>query len=127
MARSRRVSRSKRLSTASGRHARALAGQPLLPPVRAGQLAGLFKILANGSRLRLLHALAREGEMCVTALARTLGMTPQAVSNQLQRLVDRGVLGSTRKGNRVYYRILDPAVPHFLAWHLRRAFHPRRR
>jgi len=35
-------------------------------------------------------------------------MTPQAVSNQLQRLGDRGILAARRNGNSVFYRIADP-------------------
>jgi DNA-binding transcriptional ArsR family regulator len=71
----------------------------------------MFKTFANDTRLRLLHALVREGELCVTDLAGALAMKPQAVSNQLQRLVDRGILASRRNGINVYYRILDPCVP----------------
>jgi DNA-binding transcriptional ArsR family regulator len=74
----------------------------------------LFKVLASDTRLRLLHALVRAGELSVTDLARTVGMRPQAVSNQLQRLVDRGILGAHRNGNSVYYRITDPCVPTLL-------------
>ena len=48
----------------------------------------MFKVLANDTRLRLLHAVVRAGEICVTDLADSLGMKPQAVSNQLQRLAD---------------------------------------
>ncbi len=75
---------------------------------------GVFKILANDTRLRLIHALVRASEMCVTDLAKAVEMTPQAVSNQLQRLVDRGILGSRRNGNQIYYRIVDPCVPSLL-------------
>jgi DNA-binding transcriptional ArsR family regulator len=71
-------------------------------------------MLANATRLRMLHALIREPEMCVTELAERVGMKPQAVSNQLQRLVDRGVLGSRRNGNNVLYRIVDPCVTSLL-------------
>lgn len=71
---------------------------------------GLFKVLANDTRLRLLHALAREGELCVTELAKAVDMKAQAVSNQLQRLADRGILGSKRNGNQIHYRIVDPSV-----------------
>ena len=88
----------------------ALRDRPLISVEQAGELAGVFKVLANDTRLRLLHALATAGEMCVTELAASVGMKPQAVSNQLQRLVDRGILGSRRNGNSVYYRIVDPCV-----------------
>ncbi|HWO70573.1 MAG TPA: metalloregulator ArsR/SmtB family transcription factor [Actinomycetota bacterium] len=77
-------------------------------------MARVFKVLANDTRLRLLHALAREGESCLTDLAATVGMKPQAVSNQLQRLVDRGILGSRRAGNNVFYRVIDPCVTSLL-------------
>ncbi len=70
----------------------------------------LFKIFANATRLRLLHALIRKREIRVTELAQTIAMKPQAVSNQLQRLVDRGILSSRRDGNQIYYRIVDPCV-----------------
>ena len=65
-----------------------LGQRPLLTPIQAGGLAAVFKVLANDTRLRLLHALIRAEEMCVTDLADTIGMRPQAVSNQLQRLSD---------------------------------------
>lgn len=88
--------------------------RPLIPSDAARQLEGTFKMLANATRLRLLHALVRNPEMCVTDLAQAIGMKPQAVSNQLQRLVDRGILGSRRNGNNVHYRIVDPCVTRLL-------------
>lgn len=83
----------------------------LLSPQQAEELMRLFKIFASDTRLRLLHALVRQGELCVTDLAIAVEMKPQAVSNQLQRLVDRGILGSRRDGNNVYYTVVDPCVP----------------
>lgn len=88
----------------------ALHERPLITPEQAGALSSLFKVLANDTRLRLLHALTRAGELCVGELAVAVGMTPQAVSNQLQRLVDRGILGAKRHGNNISYRIVDPCV-----------------
>jgi len=82
----------------------------LLTPEQAKELMRLFKVFANDTRLRLLHALVREDEMCVGDLAAAVGMKPQAVSNQLQRLVDRGILGSRREGNHICYRVVDPCV-----------------
>ena len=63
-----------------------LKDRPLLTPIQAGGLAAVFKVLANDTRLRLLHALVRADELCVTDLAGLLGMKPQAISNQLLRL-----------------------------------------
>ena len=88
-----------------------LKNRALLSGAQAAQLMRLFKVFANDTRLRLLHALVQHGELCVTDLADTVGMKPQAVSNQLQRLVDRGIVGARRDGTNIYYRIIDPCVP----------------
>jgi DNA-binding transcriptional ArsR family regulator len=84
--------------------------RPLMSPIQAGGLASVFKVLANDTRLRLLHALVRAEELCVTDLAAAVGMKPQAVSNQLQRLSDLGILTSHRTGTSVYYRLEDQCV-----------------
>ncbi len=88
----------------------ALRDRELLDQARAGELMRLFKVLANDGRLRLLHALERAGELCVTDLASEVEMTTQAVSNQLQRLADRRILVRRREGSRLFYRIADPCV-----------------
>ena len=54
----------------------------------------------------------------MTDLAQTVGMKSQAVSNQLQRLADKGILGTRRHGNNVYYRIVDPCVGSLLDYGL---------
>jgi DNA-binding transcriptional ArsR family regulator len=64
--------------------------------------------------VRLLHALVRAGELCVSDLAGELGMGPQAISNQLQRLADRRILAARREGNRIFYRVIDPCLPALL-------------
>jgi DNA-binding transcriptional ArsR family regulator len=87
-----------------------LKDRPLLSPAQAGGLAEVFKVLANDSRLRLLHALVRTDELRVTDLADAVGMKPQAVSNQLQRLADLGILASRRVGNNIFYRVVDVCV-----------------
>lgn len=92
--------------------------RPLLEHEQTADLEKLFKILANSTRLRLLHAVVRAGELCVTELADAVGMKPQAVSNQLQRLADRDILATRRNGNQMYYRIVDPCVTHLLDYGL---------
>jgi DNA-binding transcriptional ArsR family regulator len=88
--------------------------RPLLEAAQATALSRLFKVFANDTRLRLLHALERGGEVCVTDLADAVDMAPQAVSNQLQRLTDRRIVSPRREGTRLYYRIADPCVTGFL-------------
>lgn len=81
-----------------------------MTPFMASELVGLFKVLANEGRLRLLHALRAEEELCVTALAEEVSMSVQAVSNQLQRLVAGKIVSARREGTFIHYRIADPCV-----------------
>ena len=87
-----------------------LAVRPPLSPEQALDLSTIFKMLANDTRLRLLHALIRKSELCVSELSEAIGMKPQAVSNQLQKLADRNVVQSRRSGNQIYYRVVDPCI-----------------
>lgn len=95
-----------------------LGERPLLTPEQVTGLTAIFKILANDTRLRILHALVRAGELRVSALADLVGMSPQAVSNQLQLLVLRGILKSRREGLNIHYRISDPCVINLLNYGL---------
>jgi DNA-binding transcriptional ArsR family regulator len=84
----------------------------------AEQLESLFKVMANMGRLRMIHEILKAGEICVSDLCNCVNMSPQAVSNQLQRLVDRGILGSRRSGNNILYRITNPCVVQLLNYGL---------
>lgn len=87
-----------------------LDARPQLSGAHAYTLEAVFKMLANGTRLRILHALVRADELCVGDLADQIEMSPQAVSNQLQRLSDRGIVESRREGLQMFYRVVDPCV-----------------
>jgi DNA-binding transcriptional ArsR family regulator len=91
-----------------------LQDRPLIDSALARDLARLFKVLSNDTRLRLLHALARAGELCVTDICAAVKMAPQAVSNQLQRLADRQIVIARREGNRLFYTLADPCIPGLL-------------
>lgn len=86
----------------------------LLAASQTRRLALLFKVLANDTRLRLLHILIKSGELSVNDLAESLGMKPQAVSNQLQKLATQHVVESRRDGNLIYYRVVDPCITSLL-------------
>lgn len=91
----------------------AKASLKVRPPLsfeQASEVEGLFSVLANDTRLRMLHEIARRDEVCVTDLADALEMKPQGISNQLQRLQDKGIVASKREGNNVFYRIVDSCV-----------------
>ncbi|GAB4436915.1 MAG: hypothetical protein OHK0040_08210 [bacterium] len=78
----------------------------------------LFKCLANDTRLRIIHAVIMSEEICVTELANQVGMKPQAVSNQLQRLADKGIVTATRSKNKIKYKVVDPCVQRLLEFGL---------
>lgn len=87
-----------------------LKARPLMSDDQALAMEALFSVLANDTRLRLLHEIARRDEVGTLELAETLEMKPQAVSNQLQRLQDKSIVARRRDGNNVYYRIVDNCV-----------------
>lgn len=84
--------------------------RPLLGFVDAVKVMALFKVMANDTRIRILHHIVRSGEATVTDIAKTLGMKPQAVSNQLAKLSDTRMLTSRREGNNVFYRVENGCV-----------------
>jgi DNA-binding transcriptional ArsR family regulator len=88
----------------------ALHKRPLLTAEQTDALGSLFKVLSNDTRLRLLHALTRKNELCVSDLSDALDMKPQAISNQLRQLEARGMVVARKDGLQVFYRILDPCV-----------------
>lgn len=87
-----------------------LEERPLLTLENASELARLFDVLASETRLRLLHALVRMDDPCMGDLAEAVDMKPQAVSNQLRRLVDMGILDTRRHGSHIHYCLVDPCV-----------------
>jgi DNA-binding transcriptional ArsR family regulator len=74
-----------------------------------GGLAQVFKLLADESRLRILLALAQDGELHVTALCDLLGQTQPAVSHHLTLLRMSGLVGYRRDGKHNFYR-LEPGL-----------------
>lgn len=88
----------------------ALHKRPLLTAEQTKALGSLFKVLSSDTRLRLLHALTRKDELCVSDLCDALAMKPQAISNHLRQLEARGMVEARKDGLKVFYRILDPCV-----------------
>ena len=72
-------------------------------------LANLYKMLADGTRVKILWALSRE-EMCVCDLAVLLGMTKSAISHQLKSLRLSNLVKADKQGKIVYYTLADEHV-----------------
>src|SRR5688572_31959177 len=85
--------------------ARAALG--VMPPVP--DVAGLFALLADPTRLRLLAALAT-GELCVCDLAAATGINRTTVSHQLRTLREGRLVRSRREGRVIFYAVDDEHV-----------------
>lgn len=88
----------------------AIEDRQLLTVENADELIEIFEILANNNRLRILHALIKCDDLSVMKIAEMLEIKPQAISNQLRRLADRGIISSRKEGSQVFYKITDPCV-----------------
>ena len=64
----------------------------------------ISKVLSVGTRVRMIDLLKRRS-LCVNALARTLGVTPAAVSQHLRVLRDTDLVTADKRGYYVHYRV----------------------
>jgi len=72
-------------------------------------LANLYKMYADNTRLKILWALSCE-DMCVCDLAALLQMTNSAISHQLKFLRLANLVKFERQGKIVYYSLVDDHV-----------------
>ena len=83
------------------------------PETEYVDLAALFKMFGDGTRVKILHGL-EQYEMCVCDLAALLGMTKSAVSHQLKALRLSNLVKSRRDGQVIYYSLADDHVKYIL-------------
>ena len=96
----------------------AVPGDPLpdhaaewqISPDEADSLSGLFRLLGDPTRTRILYALVAAGELCVGDLAETVRADESTVSHALRLLRTAGVVRNRRSGRNVYYRLDDAHV-----------------
>ena len=79
----------------------------------AGGVADLFRVLADQTRVTILHALSMES-LCNCDLAAILGISESAVSHQMRELRLTKLVTAERRGRMVYYRLADSHVRHVL-------------
>jgi ArsR family transcriptional regulator len=76
-----------------------------VPDPTIARLSEIFKLMADKSRLKILLALAQEGELHVTALCDLLGQSQPAVSHHLTLMRMTGLVGFRRDGKHNYYHL----------------------
>src|SRR5687768_11331705 len=82
-------------------------GAGALDEAQADDLAGIFKVLADPARLRLLSmvAPAETGEVCACDLVEPLGRSQPTVSHHMSVLVDAGLVTREKRGKWAWYRL----------------------
>lgn len=73
------------------------------------ELAELFKVFGDLTRVRILSALL-DGEQSVGVLAEGLGLTSTACSHQLRVLKNNKLVRSRREGKTIFYSLSDGHV-----------------
>ena len=76
---------------------------------RLYDLAELFKVFGDTTRIRILYALF-EAEKCVCDIAEVLNLTQSAISHQLRVLKQARLVRSRREGKQIYYFLADDHV-----------------
>jgi DNA-binding transcriptional ArsR family regulator len=85
-------------------HADRESGRPSLPDDQVDLAVEGFRMLADGTRIRLLWALIGR-EMSVNELAAEVGKAPASVSQHLAKLRMTRMVQTRREGTQVFYRV----------------------
>ena len=72
-------------------------------------LAELFKIFGDSTRVKILYALL-ESELCVCDIAKLMDVSQSAVSHQLRVLKGSKLVKFRREGKTLYYSLADEHV-----------------
>ncbi len=72
--------------------------------------AGVFRALADPTRLEIIHCLMKGGEQNVTQIVEATGHPHPNVSKHLRHLRDAKLVARRKEGLQVYYKLDDPLV-----------------
>ena len=76
----------------------------------AQDLASLFRLLGDPTRVRILHALLRADELRVGEIAAVVEAPEPKVSQALRLLRNAGAVRNRRDGRNIHYRLDDDHV-----------------
>jgi len=75
----------------------------------ADKAARVFKVLSVDTRVRMIELL-KYRSLCVNALARSLNISPAAVSQHLRVLRDAEIVTAEKRGYFVHYRVNEATL-----------------
>jgi len=78
---------------------------PDLDEVEAENLVAMLKALADPVRLRLVHIIARDGELCACDLPALLDRSQPTISHHLKVLVEAGLLSRDKRGKWAWFQV----------------------
>ena len=87
---------------------------PLLDDDKTAELADMFKMLGDPSRLRIVVA-TLGGPRAVGDIAASLGLSISLVSHHLRLLRATRLVSSERRGKQIFYRVHDAHVAHVIS------------
>lgn len=73
-------------------------------------LAEMFRLLGDPTRVRILFALLEAGELCVCEIAAVVDTSDTKVSQAMRLLRGAGVVRNRRAGRNIHYRLDDDHV-----------------
>src|SRR5262245_65406648 len=83
---------------------------PPLDPAEAEDLAGVFKALADPTRVAIVSRLASGEKCCVCDLTAVFELSQPTVSHHLRILRDAGLVEAERRGTFAYYWLVPEAI-----------------
>jgi DNA-binding transcriptional ArsR family regulator len=72
-------------------------------------IAKFFSILAEPSRVKIIHAICRD-EKSVGEIVQLTGLAQTNVSRQLNMMLDHGVLARRKAGNQAFFTVTDETL-----------------
>ena len=89
--------------------------EPDVLEMRAAEVAGVLRALANERRLMILCKLVEWGEANVNALAEAVGLSQSALSQHLAKMRAEGLVAYRRESQTLWYRIADQRIEQLFA------------
>ncbi len=71
------------------------------------ELARVYSLIGNPTRLKMMYLIIREGEMCPCDLSDILDISVGGVSQHLRKLKDGGLIVDRKVGQTIFYSIVE--------------------